>query len=69
MTRLDDDLIRQLATQQNPRAYSHEVRYMAQEIFEFREAAKKAVAASQVAATSAPQSPPTQGPWGGFYPP
>lgn len=57
MTRLDDALIQQLATQETPRAYWNEVRSMAQEILAYRaEAAKAAATAAQTAAQAAAQA-------------
>lgn len=44
MTNLTDELIKQLATQSAPRAYSHEVKAMAEEIRQHRERAKQAPA-------------------------
>jgi hypothetical protein len=45
--KLDDALIDQLAHQESPRAYSHEVKYMAQEILEYRTKEREAAKAAQ----------------------
>lgn len=63
MIRLDDALIDHLAHQESPRAYSHEIKYMAQEIFE-RRAAEKAAASQQSTASTMPGIPFP----GGLYP-
>lgn len=53
MTNLSDALIDQLAHQETPRAYGHEVKAMAQEIQEYRK--KAADAAKAAALTPVPQ--------------
>jgi hypothetical protein len=52
MTRLDDALIDQLAHQETPRAYSHEVKAMAQEILAHRQKAAEAAKAAAAPAQS-----------------
>jgi hypothetical protein len=70
MTRLDDALIDQLAHQETPRAYSHEVKAMAQEIFEWRQKAAEAAKAAQTqqGTSSIPNLQPGLPYPGGLYP-
>ena len=69
MTKLDDALIDQLAHQESPRAYSHEVKYMAQEILEYRtkatEAAKGVVTQNGAGQPAAQNPNPYPWPYGG----